>query len=209
MTIALDSTRRSAGEWLSVAGALFASLAFLVCEEVIWTGQPGGDADGATVLAYYGGHAAAVEAGDALWILAVVGLCLAAAPLMRSTDGMVRLLAGGLLFVAALLLAASASTAFALAFGASGGGWTAAGALDAWRMEGGLFAAGRVALAVAVLCVAAWLAVRRTPLGWAVAIVGVVLAAGNLLDVLGQPAFLVTPLWLAAAGLWSATTRRR
>ncbi len=189
--------------WIAAASGVFAAAAFTLCEEVIWHGQPSGSADGAAILAYYGDHAAAVQVGDVLWVLAVAALCLSAAAIAREMADQVRRLTVLSLLLAAGLVAAAGVVAFFLAVAASGGQLDAAGALAAWQREGALYNGGRVLLALPILVVVGWLVGRRAPLALALGLVGLGLAAGNVVDLLGQVPFLVAPLWLAAVGAWA------
>jgi hypothetical protein len=189
--------------WVATASGVFATAVFALCELVIWKGQPSGSADGAAILAYYGDHAAAVQLGDVLWVLAVAALCLSAATIGREMAEPVRRLTWLSLALAAGLLAASAVVAFLLALSASGGQLDAAGALSGWQREGALFNGGRILLALPILVVVGWLVGRRTAVAMVLAVVGIGMAAGNVVDLLGQVPFLVVPLWLAAAGVWA------
>lgn len=189
--------------WIAAASGVFAAAAFTLCEEVIWHGQPSGSADGAAILAYYGDHAAAVQVGDVLWVLAVAALCLSAAAIVGEMADQVRRLTVLSLLLAAGLLAAAGVAAFFLALSASGGQLDAAGALTSWQREGALYNGGRILLALPLLVVTGWLVGRRTPVAVVLAVVGIGLAAGNVVGVLGQVPFLLTPMWLAAGGLWA------
>ena len=189
--------------WIAAASGAFAAAAFTLCEEVIWHGQPSGSADGATILVYYGDHAAAVQVGDVLWVLATAALCLNAAAIIREMPDPVMRLSVLSLLLAAGLLAAAGVAAFFLAVAASGGQLDAAGALTSWQREGALYNGGRILLALPLLVVTGWLVGRRTPVAAGLAVLGIGLAAGNVVGVLGQVPFVLTPLWLAAGGLWA------
>ncbi len=194
--------------WIAAASGVFAAATFAFCEQVIWHGQPSGSADGAAILAYYGDHAAAVQVGDVLWVLATAALCLSAAAIGREMADQVRRLTVLSLVLAGGLLAASAVVAFFLALAASRGQLDAAGALTSWQSEGALYDGGRILLALPLLVVVGWLVGRRTPVAMVLAALGIGLAAGNVVDLLGQVPFLVAPLWLAAVGAWAAADVR-
>lgn len=194
--------------WIATAGGVFAAAAFTLCEEVIWHGQPSGGADGATILAYYGDHAAAVQLGDVLWVLGTAALCLSAAGVAREMDDRVRRLTWLSLVLAAGLVAAAGVVAFSLALAASGGQLDPAGALASWEREGALYNGGRTLLALPLLVIVGWLVGRRTPVAVALVVLGIGLAAGNVVELLGQVPFLVAPLWLAVVGAWAAEQAR-
>lgn len=174
-----------------------AAAAVALCELVIWSGQPAGDPDGGTVLAYYRQNGVLIAAGDTLWIGALA--LLARSIWLQTATGRAasRLLRAA---SAPALVALAASAFAALSLVASARSLSAAQGLDAWRIEGALYEFGALALVVPVVLVL--LLARRGELpvlGGAAAVV-----AASWILAGGLTAFLATILWFGVAAAIAA-----
>ncbi|MFN8630910.1 MAG: hypothetical protein U0838_11510, partial [Chloroflexota bacterium] len=143
---------------VGVAAAVWA------CESIIWSGQPGAGADGADVLAYYGGRAARVMSGDVVWLVACLALTvLAHRTAARLITPMRRVLVAAVGAVAGLATT-SAVIAVVLALLSAGGGLAAGDALRLWEAEGSAFGLATKLFALALVLGAGIAAVDPAPL---------------------------------------------
>ena len=167
-TVSVLTRLRSVG--LALVTGL-AGLAVLFDELVVWAGQPSGDPTGATVSAWYDAHAGRVLVGDLLW-LAVFGVLGAALwTAVSRFDAVPRWTARAVGLAGLTCMAASSLFAARIALGVGGD-------LTSWELEGSVYRAGTVLLALTMVPLAdglrqarrTWLAGVAVAVGFALAI---------------------------------------
>ena len=87
----------------AAAGAWLAAITVLLCENLLWAGQPAGRPSGAQVIAYYSSNGQSVTIGDLIWVSGMLALVIAAWLVAERLHGPWGILAGLLATLAAVL----------------------------------------------------------------------------------------------------------